>query len=217
MKRSYQKRVAASMLMGAALALAATQTPAQKQRWDFQVFLDDAPIGYHRYALSEAGAVRELKSEARFDVKVLFFNAYRYAHDASERWRGNCLAGFTARTDDNGERSDVGAELQGERITVTTARGRDPVDGCLMSFAYWNPQMLRQTRLLNAQTGRVETVSITALGEENITVRGVSVPATRYRVSGPKHAIDLWYGADRTWLALQSTLDSGRRLRYQLK
>ena len=200
-----------------ALLLAATAAQAQVQKWDFQVLLDDKPIGYHHYTLREAGAERELKTEARFDVKLLFITAYRYAHDASERWRGNCLARLNARTDDNGEQSEVGVDQQGERVAITTNRGREAVDGCIMTFAYWNAEILRQTRLLNTQTGRYEAVNITALGDENITVRGAQVPAKRYRISGAKHPIELWYGADRAWLALQSTLESGRKLRYQLK
>jgi hypothetical protein len=86
-----------------------------------------------------------------------------------------------------------------------------------MSFAYWNPEILRQTRLLNSQTGQYEAVTIAAMGEEKITVRGAAVQAKRYRITGPKNPIDLWYSADNSWLALQSTLDGGRRLRYLLK
>ena len=200
-----------------ALLLAATAAQAQVQKWDFQVLLDDKPIGYHHYTLREAGAERELKTEARFDVKLLFITAYRYAHDASERWRGNCLARLNARTDDNGEQSEVGVDQQGERVAITTNRGREAVDGCIMTFAYWNAEILRQTRLLNTQTGLYEAVTVSALGDEKLTVRGTQVVAKRYRISGAKHPIELWYGADQAWLALQSTLDSGRKLRYQLK
>lgn len=209
--------------LGVAAMAGAGAAVAQTKSWSFDVFLDDAPIGHHHYTLRnsvDGGAERELKIEARFNVKFLFINAYRYAHDASERWRGNCLAALTARTDDNGSKSEVDTESQGAQLSVissTATRAREPVEGCLMSFAYWNPEMLRQTRLLNAQTGKIENVTITALGEEKINVRGTPTPATRYRVSGAKHPIELWYGADRAWLALQSTLDGGRRLRYQLR
>ena len=189
-------------LVYASLFIVSNAVTAQSQKWDFQVFLDDQPIGHHHFTLRDSATERELKSEARFDVKLLFITAYRYTHDATERWRGNCLAQITARTDDNGKKSEVGTE---------------PTEGCVMSFAYWNPEMLQQTRLLNAQTGKLETVTITAMGEEKISLRGTQTPAKRYRITGPKHPIDFWYGADRSWLALQSTLESGRRLRYQLK
>lgn len=205
------------LLLGMALAAG---TAAHAQQWHFQVFLDDKPIGHHHYTLRHTGenaAERELKTEARFDVKLLFITAYRYVHDASERWRGNCIARLHARTDDNGEPSAVDAEQQGNQVTITTLRGRDSADGCLMTYAYWNNDILKQKKLLNTQTGAVESVTIAALGDDTITVRGAPVVAQRYRVSGGKHSIELWYGADQGWLALQSTLNSGRKLRYQLK
>lgn len=205
------------LIMGAVLGVAATTTFAAVQKWEFQVYLDDAAIGHHHFAVNENGTERELTTDARFEVKVLFINAYRYVHEANERWRGNCLSSLSARTDDNGKQSTVNAVRQGERTNIVGPRGRETVDGCVMSFAYWNPEILRQTRLLNAQTGQYEAVTIALLGEEKIIVRGAPVMARRFRISGPKHPIDLWYGADNTWLALQSTLENGRTLRYQPK
>ncbi len=190
---------------------------ANPTKWEFQVFLDDTAIGHHHFMVNDKGAERELVTNARFDVKVLFISAYRYAHDASERWRGNCLTSLNARTDDNGKPSVVQADQQGESTSVVSPRGREALDGCVMSFAYWNPEILRQTRLLNSQTGQYESVKIVAIGEDKITARGVLVQAKRYRITGPKNPIDVWYGADNHWLALQSTLEGGRRLRYTLK
>ncbi len=206
--------------MSAALCVAAASAQARTQTWNFRVYLDDAAIGHHRFAVSENGVSREMTTEVRFDVKVLFINAYRYVHDASERWQGNCLTNLNARTDDNGKQSIVSAARQGDRVSIDSPRGVEAVQakgGCVMSFAYWNPAILRQTHLLNSQTGQYEAVTIAALGEEKITVRGAPVQATRYRISGPKNPIDLWYGSDQSWLALQSTLDGGRKLRYLLK
>jgi hypothetical protein len=202
---------------GVLLALCSVTAFANARKWEFQVFLDDAAIGHHHFVVNDKGAERELTIDARFEVKVLFINAYRYVHDARERWRGNCLASLNARTDDNGNLSAVQADQQGERVHVVSPRGREALDGCVMSFAYWNPEILRQTRLLNLQTGQYEAVAIAAMGEEKITVRGASLQAKRYRITGPKNPIDLWYGTDNNWLALQSTLEGGRRLRYALK
>jgi hypothetical protein len=206
-----------NLAVGALLTLSCAAAMANTRTWEFQVFLDDAAIGHHNFVVNEKGAERELVTNARFNVKLLFINAYRYVHDASERWRGNCLASLDARTDDNGKQSAVLADQHGGRIRVASPRGREVLDGCVMSFAYWNPEILRQTHLLNSQTGQHEAVTIAAMGEEKITVRGVPVQAMRYRITGPKNPIDLWYGADNDWLALQSTLDGGRRLRYLLK
>lgn len=169
--------------------LASLPAHAQSRTWDFRVFLDEKPVGHHRFTLRENGAEREMAISARFDVKFLGFSVYRYAHDATEQWKGDCLVQLNAQTDDNGERSTVERTPQ----------------GCAMSFAYWNPLILKRAELLNAQTGVLETVSVAPLGEG------------RYRISGTKHPIDLWYSPDGQWLALESPLASGRRLRYQLQ
>lgn len=190
------------------LTLALAQAlPARAQAgrvWEFRAYLDDTAIGGHRFTLRQDGAEAELVSEARFDVKLLFITAYRYVHRASERWRGNCLISLESKTDDDGKAYSVAARQQLQ-------------EGCAMSFAYWNPEMLRQSRLLNAQTGEFEKVSIAELGDDRIPVRGAMVAAKRYRITGPKHPIDLWYSPAGEWLALDSMLEGGRRLRYRLE
>lgn len=204
-------------LAGTALLMASLPVVAQPRAWDFQVFLDDDPIGYHRFTLDEGRDGQAMRTEARFEVKVLFVTAYRYVHEASELWRGNCLARLEARTNDDGTRLFTEAVADGQRLTVSTVRGRAAIEGCVMSFAYWNPEILRQSQLLNVQTGEYQAVKIARIGDESIAVRGAQVAATRYRITGPKNPIDLWYSADSDWLALESTVSGGRRLRYRIK
>jgi len=50
-----------------------------------------------------------------------------------------------------------------------------------------------------------------------LTVRGEPVAAYRYRLSGEDLKIDLWYSPDNHWLALESTLEGGRKLRYRMQ
>ena len=86
---------------------------------DFDVYLDDAKIGWHRFDISnsESGA-REVHSEARFDVKFLFITAFRYRHENSERWVDGCLAEMDADTNSNGKRISVTGERSQEGFVV---------------------------------------------------------------------------------------------------
>src|SRR5687768_1235883 len=60
--------------------------------WDFRVFLDDKEIGTHRFdLLDKGGGERELVSQARMAVKILFVTAYTYDHHDVEHWSGDCL------------------------------------------------------------------------------------------------------------------------------
>ena len=197
-------------------ALADAQAHAATNAWNFAVNLDDKPIGHHRFTLTEQGGVREMKVRARFDARFYAVFSYHYAHDADEHWAGNCLQSLTAVTDDDGKKTSVQAQREGGVLAVTGARSLQ-LDHCVMTFAYWNPLTLTQSHLLNPQTGEYEAVRIDDLGKEMITVRGVQVSANHYRVNGPKHPINLWYSTSGEWLALESPLDGGRHLTYQLE
>lgn len=84
-----------------------------------------------------------------------------------------------------------------------------------MSFAYWNPQILKARRLLNSQTGELLPVRITPQGAETVEVRAQPLATQRHRISGPSLQIGLWYTGER-WIALETLAQGGRRLRYEL-
>jgi hypothetical protein len=210
-----------AMIFARALLLVTVLTSgyahAAAEAWNFTVFLDGKPIGHHDFTLTSQDMNREMKSDARFDARFYAIFSYHYAHDAVEHWDGNCLIGLAASTDDDGKKSSVNAVRQDNALMVSGPNGPMQYQGCVMTFSYWNPQMLKQSHLLNPQTGEVEAVRIEPLGKELITVRGAQVNANHYRVSGPKHPINLWYSDAGEWLALSSQLDGDRQLEYQLQ
>jgi hypothetical protein len=183
--------------------------------WNFRVLLDGHEIGQHRYELLPQGDGMELRSEARFDVRLLFFSAYRYEHEAIERWQDGCLRSLRSRTVTNGERIAVTARDSGGELAVERPAGRDVYPGCIQSFSYWDPRILQARALLNSQTGELVPVQVTRLGAEAVTVQGQELPAVRHRISGTGLQIDIWYAGD-DWIALEALTDGGRRLRYEL-
>lgn len=200
----------AALAGGHAFALAASE-----REWRFDVSLDGRPIGEHRYVLRETGESRALTSEARFRVRVLFFDAYRYDHFAQEAWSGDCLEQLDARTDANGKETLVTGQRELGEFRLTGGASK-PLDSCVQTFAYWNPDILEARRLLNPQTGEYVDVTVQKMGRENLAGQ----PAERYRLLAGGRTpltIDLWYTPARDWLALESLTAEGRRLRYARK
>jgi len=210
--RAYFLNIVGALLLGSSTLLYAT--PAQE--WRFKVYLDDQPIGYHNFRLVAQGdGGRTIDINAQFDVKFLFFNAYSYRHDNTEQWQQRCLRSLNSSTNDNGKVSGIRGELDGNRFFLDTGSERTALDGCVMSFAYWDPNILQADRLLNAQTGEYVGIEVQPQGQEQVPVRDQLVIANRYRLLADKAVIDLWYAADSgRWLALRSKTDSGRTLRY---
>lgn len=203
-----------------AILLAASAAPSlasADQTWDFRVFLDEKEIGTHRFDLAEQGGERQLTSTARMAVKLLFVTAYTYDHHDVERWQGECVNKLSSTTDDNGKKHRVDVQRNEGATVVQTLAGSQRLGDCVLTFAYWNPVMLQQTRLLNSQDGEYVDVKITDAGEDSILVRGVKTPARRYELRSKKLSIDLWYSQRQEWLALESKTERGQKLIYKLK
>ncbi|MDB4453007.1 DUF6134 family protein [bacterium] len=188
----------------------------QQSQWQFKVLLDSREIGSHQFTVSRANGQQTIQTDASFDVKVLFVNLYRYRHQNTEVWQGNCLRSINAETDANGKQFSVAGQANDSYFQVNTASTETELPACIMTFAYWNPAFLTEDKLLNSQTGEYEDVTITRVGEESLRVNDEAVAAVRYLIDLKAGPITLWYGAsDFRWLALESVAAGGRTLRYE--
>lgn len=213
MHRHHRRRCAAALV-----ALLAHPAAGSEQReWRFTAFLGDREIGYHHFALVKDDKGEEIRSEARFDVRILFFDAYRYRHHNEERWRDGCLVRIEASTLDNDERYRVSGEAREHGFVILRGDERRGLPGCVRSFAYWNLELLDAPQLLNAQSGELIDTELHPLGTGAIDVRGRTVEARRYALRAGDLHIDLWYSEAGEWLALDSTTEGGRKLRYRLQ
>ena len=199
-----------------ALSTAMAFTPAPQQ-WRFKVFLDEQEIGYHTVTVNLDKTRATVQIEASFDVKFLFFTAYRYQHNNQEIWENNCLQTIESHTYDNGDIFYVTGQREDQRLALKTHGGAQTLQGCVRTFAYWDPRLLQARRLLNAQTGEYLDVVTDFIGNDELIINGDSIVARRYRLRSTDVVIDLWYSQNMHWLALQTTTESGNQLRYKLE
>ena len=209
-------------LVSAALAVAipglGIATASAQDNLMFEVSLDDKPIGTHRFRIAESGAMRVVETEASFDVKILSIPVYRYRHRNTETWQNGCLKQIDSETDANGERYavDLSKTATGYKIVTPGETETHAVD-CMMSFAYWDQRFLQQKRLLNTQTGELIPVQVQALGESKREIGSQSLSVQGFRILAEPQNIDIkvfYHSADGRWVALESVLESGRKLLY---
>lgn len=201
------------------LALLIPATGFSKE-WDFDVYLDKTKIGRHSFKLSEAS---ELVSQAKFNVKVLFINAYQYDHTAVEHWQEGCLKRIDSSTLENDVSTKVTGKLADNGFEVNDGKTRQILPECPMTFAYWSQKMLEQTKLLNPQNAEWLDAKIVKAGKETLDVKGKPVEVLRYKLNAslagkPKLNIDLWYRTDNNdWVALKSITPEGYTINYKLR
>ena len=189
---------------------------SENGRYDFTVYLNDKNVGRHSFEVIDDCDVTRVHSDARFKYTILRIPAYRYEHSNAEQWSGNCLTEFDARTNANGDRIEVSGEKTAGGFTVNNGDAAVELPECVMSFAYWNPDFLNESQLLNPQTGEYVDVNVEVVGTEMLEVRGQPVDATRFRLTAYEVDVTLWYSSDNEWLALESVAKGGHIIRYEL-
>jgi hypothetical protein len=215
-KTVFTQRVGRQLPVPLLLSLCLVPSVHAKE-WSFDVWLDKQKIGTHTFSLNN----NQLQSRASFEVKLLFINAYRYQHQADETWQGSCLSSLKAHTEENKKVTDVSGQVQNGQFVLDENGEKQTLPACIMTFAYWNPEILKQVRLLNPQNAEYLDVTVTDEGPQTILVKGQSMQTHQYRLNGRYHGKDklkitLWYDQHQDWVALESITPEGYKIVYKL-
>ena len=127
---------------------------------------------------------------------------------------GDCLTAISSKTNDDGDLFVVNGNVVNKKLSVTANDEQFELPSCVMTFAYWNPKILEQDKLLNSQNGEYLEVNVKFLKREEIVVRGGKVLADCYELIAMKDEeekinIQLWYDESNQWVALNSPTPIG--------
>ncbi len=188
------------------------------KEWAFNVYLDKQKIGTHNFTFND----NTLISKAKFNVKVLFIDAYKYDHTSKEQWQNDCLSNIDVNTTENKVITNVKGESSSSGFKINDGKINQNLPECVMTFAYWNPKILEQKQLLNPQNAEYLDTSFTNVGAATIDVKGKPTETTHYKLTGvlkgvKKLNIELWYNQDNEWVALKSITPEGYNIIYKLK
>jgi hypothetical protein len=163
-------------------------------------------IGTHRLTFSRSGEDLMVEVENKMKVKILFVTAFRYEAERRELWRDGKMVSYRSQTDDDGTPFAASAELKGDKLVIEGSE--DSVEAPLGVFPTnpWNRQIVEQSLLMDTKTGELLKVKIDAAGEDTIEVRGASVKARKYVITGDLER-ELWFAEDGTWLQMRFDSD----------
>ena len=188
---------------------------AYAEVWEFDAVLNDKVIGQHTFIYED----EKTESDANFKFEYLFMD-FIYQHKSSETWQGNCLKTISSRTDDDGDMYDVSGYIKANQFMVTTNNKTSELPLCVMTFAYGNPKILDQKKLMNAQNGEYLDVDIQFLREENHMVKGKDILTDLWQIEAKGDDKDLlvhlWYDKNMNWVSLKSQTPIGD-MQYKLK
>ena len=200
-------------IIGAVALVISNSTYAEE--WNFDAVLNDKVIGQHTFIYENEKTI----SNANFKFEYLFMD-FIYQHKSTETWQEGCLKTISSKTDDDGDLYEVSGHIGTNRFLVTTNNKTSELPSCVMTFAYGNPKILEQKKLMNSQSGEYLDVDIQFIREENHIVKGEDILTDLWRIEANIDdgdlLIHLWYDKNMNWVSLKSQTPIGDML-YKLK
>jgi len=182
----------------------------------FRALRDGAPIGEHRVTFRPDGDRLTVETRVDIAVKVLFFTAFRFKHEADEVWQSDRLVSVKSTTNDNGTLLQVSGIAVADGFRIVGEDGPFLASAQLLtSNALWDRRIVREQRLIDVQHGGEIGLVVKALGDEQVDTPQGSVRATRHHMITPYYAGSVFHDSDGRWVKGVLEL-KGERIEYAL-
>lgn len=160
-----------------------------------------SPVGEHGIAFRQIGERLTVFTHVDITVKVLFFTAFRFKHEAEEVWESGRLVSVTSTTNDNGTNLQVSGQAAADGFRILGADGPFLAAAHLLtSNTLWDRRLVRERRLIDVQHGGEVGMVVKRLGDETVGTPHGPVRAERYQIITPHYAGSLFYDGDGRWV-----------------
>jgi uncharacterized protein DUF6134 len=182
----------------------------------FRALRHGSPIGEHRVTFRLDGDRLTVETRVEIVVKVLFFTAFRFKHEAEEVWQSDRLVSVKSTTDDNGRLLRVSGNAVADGFRIIGDDGPFLASAHLLtSNALWHRRIVRENRLIDVQYGGEIGLVTKQLGDEQVDTPQGPVRASRHHMITPYYAGSVFHDSDGRWVKGLLEL-KGERVEYAL-
>ena len=168
----------------------------------FTVMRGRSKIGVHSVEFRDRPDGLAVHTVIDLAVRVVFITVFRYEHECRDVWVSGQLRSLRSRTIEDGKRYAVEATAEPDGIRVVGPGGPLVVDSRLLaSNSLWNPRLVDQQRLIDAQHGGEIGLVVHRRGTESLLLAGKErIVTDRFQILTPHYGGLLWYDATGRWV-----------------
>jgi hypothetical protein len=156
-----------------------------------------------------------VKSTTHISVVIMFIEAYRFDHTATETWNGSQFVSFKSQTNDNGTKHSVSAAAAGDKISLEIDGKRSEAPGTVIPGSFWSKAFVSATQMFDDANGKRLSIKVVDLGDESLVLNGTKHQVRHYQISGDLKR-DLWFEGDAL-LRLKLTGPDGSKIVSDLR
>ena len=176
-------------------ALAQAPSEATQVSRIFDVVRDGTKIGTDTIEIDTNGDTITVKFTTHISVVIMFIEAYRYEHSATETWTAGQFVSYKSRTNDNGKKHSLSAIVVDDKLDLTVDGKQQELPHVVLPASLWNNDFINQTELFDTDTSTSLSIKVKDMGDEPITLHGTKITTHHYKITGDL-ARDLWLDGD---------------------
>jgi hypothetical protein len=182
----------------------------------FQVLRDGSQIGEHRIDFRADGDRLAIVTQIDIKIEALIFSVFRFMHRSEEIWDAGRLVSIESITDDDGTALQVSGGAVPGGFRIVGIGGPFLAASTLMtSNTLWDPRIVRESRLLDAQRGGEMGLIARQLPDELVETSQGHLRTSCYLLITPLYAGRIFYDADNRWVKALLEL-RGQNIEYAL-
>lgn len=180
-------------------ANADSSSAAAKIHRVFDIVRGGDKIGTDTIDIERQNGTITVKLKTNVSVKVMFVEAYRYEHSCNEVWKNGQLVAFKSETNDNGTKHSVDVTAKPDKLSMEADGKHSELPKTAAPASLWSKDTIQKPEAFDPETGKRMSIKVTDLGEEPVTIHGVTHQAHHYRLSDTLEGDftrDIWFDGD---------------------
>ena len=186
-------------LLPLSIAPAGANNAAAKIHKVFDIVRGGDKIGTDTIDIERQNDTTTVKIKTDLSVKVMFIEAYRYEHSCNETWKNGQLIAFRSRTNDNGTKHSIDVTAAPDKLSMDADGTHSDLPKTAAPASLWGKDAIHQLDAFDPDTGKPLSFEVTDLGNENVTIHGVTHQAQHYKIAdklGGDFAREVWFDGD---------------------
>ena len=187
------------LVLPIAPAGADTSAAATKIHKVFDIVRGNDKIGVDTIDIERQNDTTTVKIKTDLSVKVMFVEAYRYEHSCNETWKNGQLIAFKSRTNDNGTKHSIDVTAAPDKLSMDADGEHSDLPKTAAPASLWSKDAIHQFDAFDPDTGKRLAIEVTDLGDEDLTVHGVTHQARHYKMADTltgEFSREVWFDGD---------------------
>ena len=180
----------------------------------FDVVRNGEVVGQHATTFLHEGLDLTVESKMNLKITLLGIPVYSFDYVSVEKWSDGVLSRLDVDVEDGADQIKISSLLNAEGLSIISPSGTFTVRGPIISTNHWNAEVVKQSRVLNTLTGKINQVKLISKGEERIPIKDGHIVATRYDYSGELTDTSVWYDSQGRWSKLEFKGRDGSTVEY---